>query len=345
MIYYWHALGNRFLTSLSNMCTNLNLTDAATCYKVVKSSILKSIPIRSKGFAVEMELTAKLAKRGCAIYEVPISYRGRTYAEGKKAGWWDGVKSLLTILKFKVLDDAYSEKWGESILHRLEQTRRFNGWMFGRIRGWVGERVLETGSGIGNLTRFFVGRRSLWATDVDPHYIEVLRNRFGSRRNVRIERLDITRAEDFHFVEGACDTAICLNVLEHVDDDLAALKNIRRALAPGGRLVLLVPRGKWLYGSLDRVLEHRRRYSPAQIRELLARAGMKVVHTIAFNKVGVPAWFFNGRVIRRTRFGKYQLKIFDSLIWLWRLVDCLPGLPGLSIIAVAEREDPPGGAA
>src|SRR5579883_1085717 len=89
VLYYWHSLGNRFLTTLSNMATNLNLTDMETCYKVFKTDILQLIPIRSDRFGFEPEITAKIARLGCRVYEVPISYRGRSYAEGKKIGWKD----------------------------------------------------------------------------------------------------------------------------------------------------------------------------------------------------------------------------------------------------------------
>ncbi len=101
---YWHRLGNGFLTTLSNMMTNLNLTDMEVCYKVFRTSILKSIRLRSNRFDFEPEITAKIAKMRCRIYEVPISYSGRDYEEGKKIGWQDGVVALWTILKYRFTD-------------------------------------------------------------------------------------------------------------------------------------------------------------------------------------------------------------------------------------------------
>ena len=94
VLYFWHYLGNRFLTLLSNMTTNLNLTDMETCYKVFRAEILQSIPLKEKRFGFEPEVTAKVARRGCRIYEVGISYTGRTYAEGKKINWKDGLRAL-----------------------------------------------------------------------------------------------------------------------------------------------------------------------------------------------------------------------------------------------------------
>jgi len=101
---YWHRLGNGFLTMLSNMLTNLNLTDMEVCYKVFKSDVLRSINLRCNRFDFEPEVTAKVAKKHYRIYEVPISYSGRDYSEGKKIGWRDGVQAIWTILKYRFTD-------------------------------------------------------------------------------------------------------------------------------------------------------------------------------------------------------------------------------------------------
>jgi len=102
VLYFWHYLGNRLLTLLSNMFTNLNLTDMETCYKVFKTEILRSITLKEKRFGFEPEITAKVARTGCRIYEVGISYTGRTYSEGKKINWKDGVRALWCIVKYGV---------------------------------------------------------------------------------------------------------------------------------------------------------------------------------------------------------------------------------------------------
>ena len=100
VLYYWHSLGNKFLTTISNMTTNLNLTDMETCYKVIRKDLLDSIELKEKRFGFEPEITAKLAKKGARVYEVGISYYGRTYEEGKKIGWKDGVRAIYCILKY-----------------------------------------------------------------------------------------------------------------------------------------------------------------------------------------------------------------------------------------------------
>lgn len=103
VLYYWHSVGNHLLTTLSNMATNLNLSDMETCYKMVRLDLMKSLPLSADRFGIEPELTARLAQAGARIYEVPISYSGRTYAEGKKIGWKDGAAALWHIFRANFL--------------------------------------------------------------------------------------------------------------------------------------------------------------------------------------------------------------------------------------------------
>lgn len=103
VLFFWHSVGNRFLTLLSNMFTDVNLTDMETCYKMVRRELLQSLPLSANRFGIEPELTARLAQAGARIYELPISYHGRSYAEGKKIGWKDGVSALWCILKYNIL--------------------------------------------------------------------------------------------------------------------------------------------------------------------------------------------------------------------------------------------------
>jgi glycosyltransferase involved in cell wall biosynthesis len=103
VLFFWHSVGNRLLTLLSNMFTDLNLTDMETCYKMVRRELLQSVPLTANRFGIEPELTARLAQAGARIYELPISYDGRSYAEGKKIGWKDGVSALWSIWKYNIL--------------------------------------------------------------------------------------------------------------------------------------------------------------------------------------------------------------------------------------------------
>jgi len=103
VVYFWHMVGNRFLTLLSNMLTNINLTDMETCYKMFRREVIQSIEIEENRFGFEPEITAKVARGGYRIYEVGISYHGRTYEQGKKIGWKDGIRAIYSTIKYNIL--------------------------------------------------------------------------------------------------------------------------------------------------------------------------------------------------------------------------------------------------
>jgi len=111
VLYFWHYVGNRFLTLLSNMFTNLNLTDLETCYKLVRTDLLKRLPLSSNRFGFEVEITARLAQARARIWEIPISYSGRTYAEGKKITWRDGFAALFHILRYNIFVPRNVNAW------------------------------------------------------------------------------------------------------------------------------------------------------------------------------------------------------------------------------------------
>jgi glycosyltransferase involved in cell wall biosynthesis len=338
VLYHRHALANRFLTSLSNWFTDLDLTDIETCYKMFRAQLLKSIPIRSSDFAIEPEITAKIAKREFRVFEVPISYLGRTYREGKKIGWRDGFKALGAMTKFWFLDDIYAEdEYGSHILHSLERAQRFNRWMAESIAPHVGARVLEIGAGIGNITTWLLPRDLYVASDINLHYLHYLRNFATGKPYLQVDRIDLEDAGCFAPWKGKFDTVVCLNVLEHVRDPLASLRNIATALEPGGALVLYVPQGQYLYSSLDEVLGHRCRYSREMLAEELRSTGFEVETFRDFNHLAIPGWWLNGKILERRKFSRFQLKIFNMLVPVIRRIDPLVPGRGLGIIAVARR--------
>ena len=334
VIYYWHALANHLLTTACNMAADLNLTDMETCYKAFRITLARSIPIRSNRFGIEPELTIKFAKRQASIYEVPISYYGRTYDDGKKIGVMDAVSALWVILRGYFTRDIYVDP-GAKILDSLAGTKRFNRWMADTVRPLVGKHVLELGAGIGNMTQHLArGRKIYVASDIDEEHIARLRVRFRGRPNLEIRRCNLCDAADFQPLLGSFDSVVCLNVVEHVEDDLGALRNIFSALKPGGRAIILVPQDQKAYGTLDEVLGHFRRYSEAQLRARMEEAGFTVERILHFNRVTRPGWRFNGQVLKRRSFGRFQLKMFDSLVPLWRRIDGSLPWPAVSLIAV-----------
>jgi glycosyltransferase involved in cell wall biosynthesis len=341
VLNYRHELGNRFLTTLCNVVTNLNLTDMETCYKAVKTDLLKSIPLESDDFRFEPELTIKLAKRQARVYEVPISYSGRTYQEGKKINWRDGYRALWAILRHGMSDSIYKrDEYGSQILARLSRASRYNEWLADTIRGYCGERVLEIGSGVGNITRHMIPRSEYVATDINPLYLQTLATLTGDRPYLRASYCDVTDSQSFPDTPEGYDTVICLNVIEHIEDDRMCLSNIKSVLAKKGRAVILVPQGQWNFGTLDEVLEHKRRYSQESLRQLAADCGLKVTKIIELNRIGTLAWFINGRLLRRRDFGLLQIWTLNWLTPVFRAIDRFVPLPSLSIIGIMESDLP-----
>lgn len=337
-LMFRHELGNKLLTLLTNLLSNLNLTDMETCYKAVRTELLKGIPLESNDFRLEVELTLKLAKRGARIFEAPISYSGRTYQEGKKINWRDGYRALLAMAQFALSDKIYpDDDHGSRILARLARAPRFNGWMSDTIRPFIGTRVLEIGAGIGNMTQTLLPRDLYWATDINAHYLPSLRGMSLNKPYLHTAYCDVTKASQFPKPKGGFDTAVCLNVMEHVEDDLSVMKNLGACLAPGGRAVVLVPQGQWAYGTLDEVLGHIRRYDKARLSRLAGEAGLEVEALFSFNRIGLPAWILNGKLMSRRHFGLMQVKLLNVLTPLFRLIDPILPWPSLSLILVARK--------
>jgi glycosyltransferase involved in cell wall biosynthesis/phospholipid N-methyltransferase len=338
VLMFRHQLGNKFLTFLCNLLTNLNLTDVWTGYKAIRTDLLKSVPIVANDFRLEPEITIKLAKREARIFEVPISYFGRTYQEGKKIGWRDAVLALWAMLFYAISDHIYqADDYGSQILARLAHAPHFNAWMADTIRPYCGERVLEIGSGVGNMTRRLIPRTKYVASDINPLYLQTLANLGVDRPYMKTAYCDVTDLSSFPRIDEEYDTVICLNVIEHVDDDRAALLNINRVLAPSGRAIVLVPQGPGNLGTLDEVLGHRRRYTREGLAALALQCGFEVSRMIEFNRVGTAGWFLNGKVLRRRKFGRGQIWLLDLLTPMLRRIDSIVPLPPLSLIAILSR--------
>ena len=324
-LLFWHTVINKGLTLLSNMFCNLALTDMETCYKVFRTDLLKSIPIRSDRFGFEPEIVMKSAKRRLRIYEVPISYHGRTYEEGKKIGWRDGLKALGVILKFWLIDDLYTTPYGRGVLNNMAGTPQYLNWLARTLRPHIGDRVLEIGAGIGTLTGRLMARRFEYlAGEKDALHLHALRNRFLRTPNVSVRRIDPDSPADFEGLSGF-DTAICVNVLEFVEEPAATVGSLAGCIRPGGTLLLLVPQGPALMGSVDRGMGQKRRFRQDEVRKILAMHGLEVETVYNFNKAGAPSWWLFGKVLRRSKINKLTLKIFDKTVWFWRLID--PVLP------------------
>jgi glycosyltransferase involved in cell wall biosynthesis len=337
VMMYWHTVGNRFLTWLSNITTNLNLTDMETGYKAFRREVIQSLRLRSHRFGFEPEVTAKIAQRGYRIYEVPISYHGRDYWEGKKIRWKDGVSAIWTIFKYGLFVRGDSEAGGYVTLERMGKLSHYNDWIWQSIAPYVGNRVLEVGAGIGNMTRVLYGRDLIVATDLELPYLHILRNRFARNPTIEVERLDLNSDECLALKRHEFDTVVCLNVLEHIEDHEGALQRLYDVLVPGGRLALFVPADQKLFGTMDTQVGHFRRYSREDLQQVIEAAGFVMEKITYQNIFGRFGWWFNGRVLKRKHVPGGQSRIFDLAVPILRRVEPKNPSKGLSLIAVATK--------
>jgi len=341
VLLYWHGVANHFLTWLTNILNDINLTDMETCYKAVRGDVLRQTPLKSNRFGIEPELTTRLAQWNIRLYEVPVSYHGRTVAEGKKIGWKDAVSAVWTLLKYRFLDDRFTTHDGYYVLQSMRRARGLNRWILDQFRPYLGNRVLEAGCGIGNFTELLLDRERLLCLDNDPLYVEMLKWRLGHLENVTTIQFDLADSAAYDSLHAErIDTIVCLNVLEHIAPDEQVLRAYFDLLQPGGHAIILVPAHPSLFGPCDEALGHQRRYTNIELHTKLQRAGFDVVMMEEFNRMGVPGWYINKQLGRRD-LNPRQMRAFEWLLPLAKLMESLKIGRGLSLIGVGRK--PPAG--
>ena len=229
------------------------------------------------------------------------------------------------------------DRAGAETLEILQAAPRYNRWQYNRIAPYLGRRICEVGSGIGNMSSLLheVAPDLLVLTDTAPHYRETLRDRFGSISNITIEELTLPdEVASSRFRRYDLDTVVALNVVEHIENDVEALRSMRAMLGPGGRAVILVPALPRLFGSLDKELGHFRRYTRSSLSDRMRRAGFRIEAVMYFNLVGTVGWWFNARVRKTPRIPLDQLRLFDRLVPFFRLEDNIRLPFGQSVIAI-----------
>ncbi len=337
VLLYWHSVANKMLTLATNILNDINITDMETCYKAVRSDILKQIPLKSDRFGIEPELTTRLAQWNLRIYEVPISYHGRTQAEGKKIGWKDAISAGWCLIKYRFLDTRFTTHDGYYILQSVRRAKGFNRWMLSQFKKYVGQRVWEAGCGIGNFTELLLDRERLVCVDYDPFYVEVISRRFGHMENISAREMDLSSAGAGKAIRPEMpDTIISLNVIEHIERDTDVLHEFFEALIPGGRAIVLVPAHPRLYTACDKTLGHFRRYTTDELTTKFRDAGFHVESCRQFNRLGVLGWWVSGQ-FKKKELSPFQMRVYEFLLPLAKLLDMIGIGPGLSLIIVGQK--------
>ena len=225
-------------------------------------------------------------------------------------------------------------------LHKAEETASRNyAWLYEIIAPALGRSILEVGSGVGVISKFLVARGDpVILSDHQPVYLRHLRARFSESPHVVCQLLDLTSP---HYDLGGrvVDTVVCVNVLEHLEDDRHVLRGFHRLLAPGGRVVVQVPNYPALFGSLDEAYGHFRRYSRRVLAERLSETGFRLLWMRHFNPLGVPGWIVSAKILHRRHLDAKALRLYNVLVPLARRLDFLSRVGGLALVACAEKVD------
>lgn len=224
-------------------------------------------------------------------------------------------------------------------LETMSGAENFNARVHGFVAPYVGKRVLEVGIGVGTFTeKILPGCDEVVGVDVVDEFLDAARKRFAGEKKLTVARADMGAGIPPFLKGRVFDTIVCMNVLEHIEDDARALRGFFTLLSPGGRAVLVVPQYPWLYGALDANDGHFRRYTRPELLGKMTEAGFQIERQACFNLTGMLGWFVNGRILKRKELPQGQMKLYDRIAPFLFWAESLIGPPaGLSLLMVGRR--------
>jgi 2-polyprenyl-3-methyl-5-hydroxy-6-metoxy-1,4-benzoquinol methylase len=236
-----------------------------------------------------------------------------------------------------------SDPTGYETLESFSRAKAFTQWQYEEIQNSLRGNILELGSGIGNISEFLLKNHpSVALSDLRPEYCRYLSNLYQEDPHLSgIYELDLSQP-DFQSrhksLLGKFDTVIALNVLEHIADDVLAIRNAKSLMQAMGTLVLLVPAGQWLYNSLDRELGHVKRYSKKGLNEIIQAAGLTVKDCRYFNAAAIAGWWFQGNILRNKIISRSSLNLYNQMVPVFKKADkFVAPFAGVSLISVATQ--------
>lgn len=232
---------------------------------------------------------------------------------------------------------------GQATLDVIAEANKFNKWMYNTIKPFCKGKILEIGSGIGNISNFFMQDNfEIMLTDIRKGYCSKLEAEYSPNPSfLGVEEMDLTDDNfDIKFDKHLrqYDTVFALNVVEHIYDDTLALKNCYKLLNNGGQLIILVPSYQKLYNTFDKELGHYRRYTKATLSSIFLKNDFKIIHKQYFNFIGIFGWFVTGNILKRKTIPKGQMKLYNLLVPIFKIFDKLIfNSIGLSTIIVGKK--------
>jgi SAM-dependent methyltransferase len=239
---------------------------------------------------------------------------------------------------------GHTDPHGQTTLEVISEAHRFNRWMYETIQPFCSGKILEIGSGIGNISKFFLDAgQTILLSDLRKNYLEYLEREFSHHSNLLgIEQIDLVDPDfrvKFNSGLGTYDTVYALNVVEHIRDDHLAIRNMQSFLKEEGHMIILVPAYNFLYNHFDNSLGHYRRYTRKSLKMLLEKNGATVIHTRYFNLAGTIGWFVSGKLQKNVTIPGKQMKLYNLLVPAFKILDRIFfNSAGLSVIAVARKK-------
>ena len=229
----------------------------------------------------------------------------------------------------------------DSVAHSLallSKVYHYNHWIFQSLRDYLGPRVLEVGAGVGNITQFVLNQDSVACLEPFEPYRRYLATRFQKHLNVTMHPYPIEEVPNDAVPAGSFDSVLCINVLEHIAQDVDALDRMRRLTVPGGSVIVFVPALPCIYGCMDKAMGHYRRYTLRSLRKAFLAAGLEPRGGKYMNMLGVPAWWFQGKIRKRAKLSAPATKAFDQLVpYLSAFERFLPTPFGQSVFLVGRN--------
>ena len=227
-------------------------------------------------------------------------------------------------------------------LHVLNEAIRYRRWLFSLIQPHLGQHILEVGSGIGNYTNMLLDKDCVVATDIAERYVQILKQKFGSKRNVHVFQLDLHNIDHSlsNTLQSYClDTVVNMNVLEHIEGDVEALNVMKQLMNKGGKIITIVPSFQKLFGSLDEAYGHYRRYNKGDFINIAQRLDLSLICIRYFNVIGILGWIYSSKLRRKRTLSKKSVAVFDQLIVpVFSVVEKKINPPfGLSLMAVLQK--------
>lgn len=237
------------------------------------------------------------------------------------------------------MSDNYCQE-GDKNLQILSKASKFTAWMYEQVQPYLKGKILEIASGRGSYSKLIINdfpNNKIILSEIDDNYITNLQTKFGNNL-VSTAKLNLEKPADFKKI-APIDSAVALNVLEHVEHDVDALNNIYDKLTPGGTFTILVPAHQFLYNCIDKSVGHYRRYNKKLMKEKVAQTQFKIKKLFYFNAFSIPGWYLSGNILKRDLLSENKMQFFDKLVPILKFFEkyILRKSVGMSLIAVLEK--------